>query len=243
MEMNGKIAVVTGGNSGIGKAIAAQLARRGAKTVLAARNEEKLESAAQEIQKLGGEALTVRTDVTNIDDVQRLIQAALERYERIDILVNNAGGSFGGGAVVDSDPDKWWETVRVNLQGPYLCSRAALPSMIQNRSGHIVNILSILSRITTAGGSAYCAAKAGALALTQILTAETKPHGIRVTGILPGAVDTPLWDMQGWSPERKDMLTADETAEAALFALTRPQGTAIEELTLNPIPNRAGPPR
>ena len=227
--MKGKVAVVTGGSSGIGKAIAAKLTALGAEVVIAARNEARLKAAAEELN-----ALPIQTDVAEEEDVQRLAEQTLNRFQRVDILVNNAGASLAGGTVAESDPTRWWDTVRVNLQGVYLCSRAFLPGMIQNRQGDIVNILSIASKTAFPGGSAYCSAKAGALMLTQIMAMEARPHGVRVLALLPGAVDTPLWDMQSWSPDRKEMLTAEQTAETVAFALTLPRQATVEQVVLTP---------
>ncbi len=227
--MKGKVAVVTGGSSGIGKAVAAKLTALGAEVVIAARNEERLTAAAEEIN-----ALPIRADVTEEADVQRLAEQTLSRFQRIDILVNNAGASLSSGTVAESEPTRWWDTVRVNLQGVYLCSRAVLPGMIQNRRGDILNILSVASKMAFSGGSAYCSAKAGALMLTQVMAAEARPHGVRVLALLPGAVDTPLWDMQSWSPDRKEMLTAEQTAETAVFALTLPRQATMEQAILTP---------
>ena len=227
--MKGKVAVVTGGSSGIGKAVAAKLTALGAEVVIAARNEERLRAAAEEIN-----ALPIRTDVTEEADVQRLAEQTLNRFQRIDILVNNAGASLASGTVAESEPTRWWDTVRVNLQGVYLCSRAVLPGMIQNRQGDILNVLSVASKTAFSGGSAYCSAKAGALMLTQVMAAEARPHGVRVLALLPGAVDTPLWDMQSWSPDRKEMLTAEQTAETAVFALTLPRQATVEQVVLTP---------
>jgi NADP-dependent 3-hydroxy acid dehydrogenase YdfG len=227
------VAVVTGAGRGIGAAIAAELARLGASVVLAARTEHDLERVASGIRAQGGSALVVPTDVTRADEARRLTERTLAELRRLDILVNNAGSARFGN-VADSDPDAWWETVSSNLRGMYLCTRFALPELLRRRSGHIVNILSIAATAPLAGASAYGAAKAAGLMFTRVLATEVRAHGVRVTAVVPGATDTPLWDGMESAPDRSLMLPPERIAEAVAFVVAQGPGAVTEEIVVMP---------
>lgn len=229
----GRVAVITGGGSGIGAAVARQLASEGWVVVLAARTRSRLDQVRGGIVSDGGISYVVPTDVTEAAQVDALFVATLGKYGRVDALVNSAGISTGG-EIVDTDTDAWWATVDVNLRGTYLCSRAALRPMLAAGDGHIVNVLSVASDTAFAGASAYCVSKAAALMFTKVMAAEVRSKGVRVTGVLPGATDTPLWDDMGFKPEPEDMMPAERVAETVSFVLSQPRTAVVDQVQVMP---------
>ena len=233
VKLDGKVVVVTGASKGIGRAIASAFAAAGAKVVLAARTRETLEQVAAELRESGAEAMAVPTDVTDVDAVQRLIEQALTAYQRVDILVNNAGiGYFG--PVVDFAPDDWDTVLNSNLKAVYLCAKYALPSMLAHGSGQIINVLSIAAKVAFEASAAYCAAKAGALALTKVLAAEVRQQNIRVTAVLPGSVHTPFWDDIPEHPDFEQMLKPEHVANTVVSICQQPLGMVTEEIVVMP---------
>ena len=236
-RLDGKVVVITGASKGIGKATATAFAAAGAKVVLAARTRETLEQVAEELS-VGGVSnpdsiLAVPTDVTNIDAVKRLIQRTLDTYQQVDILVNNAGvGHFG--PVVDFDPDNWDTVLNSNLKAIYLCAKYALPSMLARGDGQIINVLSIAAKVAFEASGAYCAAKAGALALTKVLASEVRQQNIRVTAVLPGSVHTPFWDGVPQHPDFEQMLTPEHVADTIISVCQQPPGMVTEEIVVMP---------
>lgn len=231
--LDGKVAVITGASKGIGKATALAFAAAGAKVVLASRTREDLERVAANLKNSGAEALAVPTDVTDVEAVQQLMQSTLDVYHRLDILVNNAGsGRFG--TVVDFAPGDWDSVLDSNLKGVYLCAKYALPPMLAQRSGQIINVLSVAAKVPFEASSAYCAAKAGALALTKVLAAEVRQQNIRVTAILPGSVHTTFWDGIPEHPDFEQMLKPEHIAETVLSVCQQPFGMVIEEIVVTP---------
>ena len=233
VKLDGKVVVVTGASKGIGKAIASAFAAAGAKVVLAARTRETLEQVAAELKENGAEAVAVPTDVTDVDAVQRLIEQALKAYQRVDILVNNAGiGYFG--PVIDFAPDDWDTVLNSNLKSVYLCAKYALPPMLAQGSGQIINVLSIAAKVAFEASAAYCAAKAGALALTKVLAAEVRQQNIRVTAVLPGSVHTPFWDDVPEPPDFEQMLKPEHVAGSVVSICQQPLGMVTEEIVVMP---------
>ncbi|MYB95423.1 SDR family NAD(P)-dependent oxidoreductase [Candidatus Poribacteria bacterium] len=233
VKLDGKVVVVTGASKGIGKAIASAFAAAGAKVVLAARTRETLEQVAAELRESGAEAVAVPTDVTDVDAVPRLIEQALNAYQRVDILVNNAGiGYFG--PVVDFAPDAWDTVLNSNLKAIYLCAKYALPPMLAQGSGQIINVLSIAAKVAFEASAAYCAAKAGALALTKVLAAEVRQQNIRVTAVLPGSVHTPFWDDIPEHPDFEQMLKPEHVADTVVSVCQQPLGMVTEEIVVMP---------
>lgn len=231
--LEGKVAVITGGSKGIGKAIAFGLAAAGAKVVLAARTPETLEQVAADLRKDGAEAIAVPTDVTDAGAVERLIQRALDVYQRVDILINNAGiGRFG--PVVDFTPGDWDAVLNSNLKAIYLCTRAALSPMLAQDGGQVINVLSIAAKVTFEASSAYCAAKAGALAFTKVLASEVRQQNIRVTAVLPGSVHTSFWDEIPQHPDFEQMLMPEHVADAVVSICQQPLGMVTEEIVVMP---------
>ncbi len=190
-RFEGKVALITGGGSGIGEGIGETMAREGAKVVAAGLTLSKTEAVARGIEEAGGEALGVEIDVADSASVEAAIGKALDRFDRIDILVNNAGLSVGD-TILDFDESAWDRNLDVVLKGMYLCSRRVLPGMIERRSGVILNVGSV-NGLTGLGESAYSAAKAGMINLTQNMAIHYGPKGIRVNCVAPGTIRTPIW--------------------------------------------------
>ncbi|MGH7402131.1 MAG: SDR family oxidoreductase [Candidatus Rokuibacteriota bacterium] len=233
MKLRGQVAVVTGAGRGIGRAVAAALAREGAVAVLAARSAAELETVAREIHQAGGRAVVVPTDVRQEAAVEGLARRTLAEWGRVDVLVNAAGvATFA--PVTDSKLDDWDQMLAVNLRGAVLCCRAVLPAMTAQRRGTIINVGSIVTSRSLTGSAAYTASKYGLLGFSRVLAEEMRPHHVRVGVLSAGATDTPLWDAMPGAPARERMLRADQVAEAALLMATLDPNATLEEMTLLP---------
>ncbi|MBI4581186.1 MAG: SDR family oxidoreductase [Planctomycetes bacterium] len=192
MRLAGKVACVTGGGRGIGRAVALALAGEGADVGVTARTVAEIETVAGEIRARGRRAVAVPCDVRDPQAVARMIDSMVAALGRLDILINNAGGGAERNPVVDSDPDRWVRGIEVNLLGPYFVSRAAIPHLVRAGGGKIINIGSGLGRLPRAGSSCYCSAKAGLWMLTRCLAMEVWKDGIEVNEVAPGPVWTRL---------------------------------------------------
>lgn len=233
MKLTDQVAVVTGGGRGIGRAIAAALAREGAAVALAARSAAELEVVAREIEQAGGRALAIPTDVRHEGAVEALARRVLGEWQRVDVLVNAAGvATFA--PVTDSKLDDWDQMLAVNLRGAVLCCRAVLPAMTARRRGTIINVGSVVTSRSLTGSAAYTASKYGLLGFSRVLAEEMRPHGVRVGVLSAGATDTPLWDAMPGAPPRDRMLRADQVAEAALFMAGLDPTATLEGMTLLP---------
>ena len=231
--LQGKTAIITGAGRGIGRAIARAFAAEAATVVLAARSRADLATVAAEVREAGGRALAVPTDVTQDTAVEALVEQAVTETGRIDVLVTSAGlASFG--TVADTKPADWDAMLGLNLRAAIMCCRAVLPTMMRQRSGTILNLSSIASKRALPGSAVYTASKAGLDAFSRVLAEELRPHGVRVGVIVPGAVDTPIWDAMGSTPPRDKMLRPEDVARAAVLMVTLPPHAALEELTLLP---------
>ncbi|MEW6366938.1 MAG: SDR family NAD(P)-dependent oxidoreductase [Acidobacteriota bacterium] len=190
MREENRVAVVTGASRGIGRAIATTFSRGGLKVVLAARDEAAITSLAEQFWRHGRVALSVPTDVRKRSDCERLITTTVERMGRLDVLVNNAGiGAFAPVAALEEDQLR--NVIETNLYSLFfLCRAAVLQMRSQPEGGHIVNIGSLASKNTFAGGAAYCASKFGLLAMSECLMLEERYNNVRVTAVLPGSVNT-----------------------------------------------------
>ncbi len=191
-SLKGKVAVITGGARGIGRAIATGLAEAGADLVIGDIDHEMCSKTCNQLSELGVRAQPVKCDVSSSKDADSLIEAGLDQFKRIDILFNNAGISGAAKPLVDLSDEEWNRTLAVNLSGMFYCSRAAAKEMIKQRAGKIVNITSVASFRPLQNSSDYCSSKGGAHMLTQVLALELIRHNIKVNEICPGMFDTNL---------------------------------------------------
>lgn len=187
----GRIALVTGASQGIGRACALALAEGGASVALAARNEEKLAQVAQEIQGKGAQAATFRMDVSNEDEIKSAVKAAIERFGKIEILVNNAGITHDTLLLRMKRAD-WDSVLQTNLTGTFLCTQAAIGSMLRQRWGRIINITSVFGQTGQVGQANYAASKAGMIGFTMSMAREVGSRNITVNAVSPGYIETAM---------------------------------------------------
>jgi NAD(P)-dependent dehydrogenase (short-subunit alcohol dehydrogenase family) len=188
-RVDGKVALITGGASGLGAESARRLAREGAKVVLTDLATDAGETLAEEI---GGTALFLTQDVTDEARWGEVVAATVERFGKIDILVNSAGVGEGGESILEATLETWRRIIGINLEGTFLGVKAVAPTMAAAGRGSIINISSILGKVGLAGASAYCASKGGVLMLTKSVALELAPLGVRVNSVHPGFIETPM---------------------------------------------------
>ena len=242
MDIKGKVIIITGASSGIGEATALKLSKEGAKVVLTARREKKLEELKKKIEDQGGEALIVTGDVTKKSDYEELVKKTLEEFKTIDALINNAGLmplSF----VEKLKTDEWEKMVDVNIKGVLNGVAAVLPTMIKNKGGNIINISSSAAHKYFPGGAVYCATKSAVKMFSEGLRQELAPkYGINVTSIEPGAVSTELTntitdeDIKEMFKDMQKMtfLEAEDIAEAIYYTLVQPARANINDVFIMP---------
>jgi NADP-dependent 3-hydroxy acid dehydrogenase YdfG len=239
-NIEGKIVVITGASSGLGEATARLLSAQGASVVLGARRADRIQSLADELTGRGGKALAITTDVTHYDQVQKLVDAAVQTYGRIDVVINNAG-------LMPHSPlerlkiDDWNRMIDVNIKGVLYGIAAALPYMKQQKAGHIINVSSVAGHKVRAGGAVYAATKHAVRALSEGLRQEVKPYNIRTTVISPGALATELPN----SVTERDIaenvrkvyevaIPAESFARAVAFAMSQPEDVDVNEMLFRP---------
>jgi 3-oxoacyl-[acyl-carrier protein] reductase len=193
-SLKDKVALITGASQGIGRDTALALSEAGAKVALAARNEEKLTALAQEINAKGGEALVVKMDVADGEQIKAGFKVVLEKFGKLDILVNNAAITRDGLAV-RMKPEDWDAVLRTNLTGAHLCIQQALSTMMKARTGRIINISSVVAHTGNPGQANYVAAKAGLIGLTKSIAMEIASRNITVNAVAPGFVESPMTDV------------------------------------------------
>ena len=229
VDLSGQSALVTGAGRGIGRAIGSALASAGARVFLAARTTDQLESAAREIQQDGGTAVPVPTDLSNEEDIRFLFQRISDRTGGLDILVNNAGvGVFGPLAEFSSsDFDR---VMRVNTKATFLCCQQAMRLMIPKRKGYIINISSVVGFKGYPNQAAYTASKHAVMGLTKSLAVEAQEHGIRVSAVLPGGVDTKMIAEARPDLDPKILLQPEDIAHTVLYLLSLSDRAAVDQI-------------
>ncbi|HHE5950494.1 TPA: SDR family oxidoreductase [Staphylococcus aureus] len=225
-----KIAVVTGAGSGIGEAIATLLHEEGAKVVLAGRNKDKLQNVANQLAQ--DSVKVVPTDVTKKEEVDELIKMAQQTFGGLDIVINSAGQMLSS-KITDYQVDEWDSMIDVNIKGTLYTAKAALPTMLEQSSGHLINIASISDFEVTKSSTIYSATKAAVHTITQGLEKELAKTGVKVTSISPGMVDTAI--TATYNPTDRKKLEPQDIAEAVLYALTQPKHVNVNEITVRPV--------
>ncbi|MBU7583060.1 MAG: SDR family oxidoreductase [Nostoc sp. TH1S01] len=228
-------ALITGASSGIGKATALAFAKAGIDVALVSRSLDKLEAVATAAKQTGVEAKAYTLDLADLPQVEAKITAIAQDFGNIDILVNNAGIGYTGN-LSETSLEDWQQVININLTSIFECIKGILPGMRDRGTGTIINVASIAAKQTFAGWGAYCVSKAGLLALSQTLAQEERAHGIRVTAICPGSVNTEIWDTDTVNAnfDRSKMLTPEIVAQSILHTVLLPPQAVIDELILMP---------
>jgi len=236
-KLDGKVAVITGGGSGVGKAVALSFLKEGAKVVIAGRDPAKLAAVVSEA-KAGNNIRGVATDVTSPAQCESLVRSATEAFGRVDILVNNAGTNLKARTIRELTPEAWDMMVRTNLDGAFYCTKAVLPQMLDRKDGVIVNVVSVAGkRANPLGGAAYVAAKFGMGGLGLVLSNEEKDSGVRVSNVYPGEIDTPILAHRPTpvsEAQRAAILRPEDVAAAVLFVAALPPRVSVPELVIKP---------
>ena len=240
-NIEGKVVVITGASSGLGEATARHLSALGAIVALGARRIERIQALADELNRNGGKAIALATDVTRYEDVKTLVDAAVRAFGRIDVMVNNAG-------LMPHSPlerlkiDDWNQTIDVNIKGVLYGIAAALPYMQQQKSGHIINVSSVAGRAVRPGSAVYAATKSAVLMISEGLRQEVKPYDIRTTVVSPGAIATELPnsvtepDVAGAIGKfyQQFAIPAESFARVVAFAISQPPEVDVNEVLFRP---------
>jgi NADP-dependent 3-hydroxy acid dehydrogenase YdfG len=236
--LEGQVAIVTGGGSGIGRVTATMLAAEGAQVVIAGRRKPPLDEVVAEIERAGGVCAAREADLGKVSDAALLARWTIERFGRVDVLVNNAGHSSKARNVRYVTADEWEQVVAVNLTGVYALTQAVLPGMVERGAGTIITVSSMAAlKPGLIGGAPYGAAKAAARNLMGHVHNVLRNQGIRATTIMPAEVDTPILDNRPHVPDAKaraTMMMPEDVARAVLLCATLPARTVIEEIVMSP---------
>lgn len=234
MNLQGRVAIITGASSGVGYETARLLAREGAVIAAAARRRDKLEWLVGEIAGEGGQALALPTDVRDSEQVQRLVEATHNLLGRVDILVNCAGVVLKVAPLEQFSDDEFRTVLETNLFGSFYTARAAIPIMKRQRSGMIINIGSRVGQVGLANIAPFCAAKFALAGLGQSLAHELHPHNIFVTTLSLGMVNTDIHPLNPSEEFRSRLMSAQDVAKTVLWACTLPPSLRVQELTIMP---------
>jgi NADP-dependent 3-hydroxy acid dehydrogenase YdfG len=238
-DLSGQVVLITGGSSGLGEAMAARLAERGARLALAARRADPLNALAERLRSAGADLLTLGGDIRDVVFVERMVRETVERWGRLDVLIANAGLGYRA-PIAEGDPARWKQVLDVNVFGLLLTLRFGVPPMLEH-GGHVVVVSSVAARVTQAGNGVYSASKCAVNAIAEALRQEVTRQGVRVTMIEPGVVRTAFQESAGYGLELRQRLledqrplTADDIAAAVLYALEAPAHVSINELLIRP---------
>jgi len=233
-NLHGKVALVTGGNRGIGKGIARGLAAEGARLAITARGADDLERVAAGLRAAGADVLALPADVTDEGQVRELFRRTLERFGRLDVLVNNAG-AFDGGPLDDLSAEAWDKVIAINLRAPFLCTREAMRVMKKQGGGRIINVGSIAAQRVRPHSAPYSTSKHGLVGLTQVTALEGRDFGISCGCLHPGNVRIERRQNTGRKEDEEPMMTVEEIAQAAVFMAALPPHVNMLEAIMLPV--------
>ena len=246
-RLQSRVAIVTGGASGIGQATCYVFAREGAQVVAVDFNPERLEETLAELNRLNpieGGHLALCLDVSNEDDMSSMADQALDKFGNIDILVASAGILRGTGQppqpLIRISTEEWDQVLDTNLKGMFLSNRSVLPAMMKRRQGNIINLSSVSGKQGRAFDAPYCASKFGVIGMSESLAEEVRNSGIRVQIVIPDAVDTPIWDQNGPVPRPPNALAPERVADLILYLVTQPSDTMVTGAIIAPFGRRRG---
>jgi NAD(P)-dependent dehydrogenase (short-subunit alcohol dehydrogenase family) len=235
-----QVAIVTGGTVGIGRATCIALAKEGANIVVVGRNQHRLEKTVRELEALGtgSEHMYLALDVRNETDMNEMARHTFNRFKRIDFLITAAGILRAKGGFLRTlqqmSANEWDEVVDTNLRGVFLSNKAVIPVMIGQRHGDIVNISSTSGKKGLAYDTAYCASKFGVIGLSEALAEEVRQYGIRVQVLLPGAINTGMWNQNGPLPQPDNTLPPERVADLVRFMISLPKDTVLSTPFIEP---------
>ncbi|MDZ7766403.1 MAG: SDR family oxidoreductase [Melioribacteraceae bacterium] len=243
ISLNNKTVFITGATAGIGESCSYAFAKNGANVIITGRRKERLDSMKQDLEdKFNVRVLSVKMDVTNRTEVVESISSLTDEWSKIDILVNNAGLGRGLNKVHEDNPEGWDEMIDTNIKGLLIVTKEVVKGMIERKKGHVINIGSIAGHQAYPGGSVYCATKHAVRAITDALRIENLEHGIRVSTVDPGMVETEFSEVRfyGDKDRAKNVykglkpLHGDDVAETVIFCATRPKHVNINEIIVMP---------
>ena len=230
MELRDKVVIITGAGRGVGRSIALALAPEGTRLALVARTESELQTVQQEVKALGGEAITLPTDISDPQQINAMARQTLSTFETVDVIVNNAAWSPPLRPIQETILEDWDYVVNINARGTFLVTQAFLPTLLAKQSGHVVNISSVVGKKGVATASAYCMSKAAQLAFGQSLLAEVGSHGIRVTNLISEPINTQMrWEASPNYP-RDRVIEPEDVAQAVVNVLKMGDKVLIDEI-------------
>ncbi len=233
MRLKGKVAIITGAGSGLGKAAAQLFAREGAKVVVAANREKEGGQTIRSIKERGGDAIFTRVDVTSASDLEKTVKTTVDKYGKLDIMLNNAGTPGPGNLTADITEEEWNRVISVNLTGVYLGTKYAIPEMLKGGGGAIINVSSVAGISPRRYTAAYSAAKAAVIQLTRVTALEYARKNIRVNCILPGPIDTPFFSkVAGGDPDKIAAFKEKVLKEVPMGRFAQPEEIARVALFL-----------
>lgn len=243
-KLQGKVAIITGGSSGIGREVCLALAKEGVALVVVGRNKQRVQATVTEIKttntasSFSRRAIGLQLDVRLEADMEEMAERTLTHFGRIDILVASAGilraVHYRPMMLVETLVEEWDHILDTNLKGIFLSNRAVIKTMMKQRSGHIINVSSLSGRHALPFDSAYCASKFGVIGLTEALAEELKSYGVRVQVVLPGNIDTPIWSQNKIVPRAIQTLPVERVADLILFLITWPEDSILREIAVAP---------